>query len=112
MNQLALEIKKSFFTASEEESFNRIITTAKGSRVVRPFFGSLIHELIDKNMDEEWKMLFSKYLLECFYDENHNPWDMRLIPKRVKIISIDATNGSVNASIDFDEEITISIGGF
>lgn len=112
MNQLALEIKKSFFTASEEESFNRIITTAKGSRVVRPFFGSLIHELIDKNMDEEWKMLFSKYLLECFYDENHNPWDMRLIPKRVKIISIDVTNGSVNASIDFDEEITISIGGF
>jgi uncharacterized protein len=112
MNQLGLEIKKSFFTASEEESFNRIITTAKGSRVVRPFFGSLIHELIDKNMDEEWKMLFSKYLLECFYDENHNPWDMRLIPKRVKIISIDATNGSVNASIDFDEEITINIGGF
>lgn len=109
---LKVEVKTSFFSASEEESFNRIITTAKGSRVVRPFFGSLIHELIDKNMDEEWKMLFSKYLIECFYDENYNPWDMRLIPKRVKIVNIDATNGSVNASIDFDEEITISIGGF
>lgn len=102
-----------YFTASEEESFNRIVTTPLGSRVVRPFFGSKIHELVDRTMDEEWKMLFQKYLFECFYDENHKPWDKRLVPKSTKILSVDATLGVVKCSIAFEnKEVEINMGGF
>ncbi len=108
---LKVEVKTSFFSASEKESFNRIITTAKGSRVVRPYFGSDLYLLIDRNIDEEWKMLFNKYLLECFFDENYVPWDKRLVPKSSKIISVD--DSTVIAKLEFeDSSIEIQLGGF
>ncbi len=113
MSQLVVLNTNNYFTASEEESFKRIVTTPLGSRAVRPFFGSKIHELVDRTMDEEWKMLFSRYLLECFFDENHKPWDERLVPKKTRIISVDATAGVVFASIEFeDETVEFSMGGF
>ncbi len=113
MSQIVLNTNN-YFTASEEESFNRIVTTPLGSRVVRPFFGGEIHELVDRTMDEEWKMLFQRYLLECFFDEKRKPWDKRLVPKKTKIIKIDATSGEVVASIEFkdkEESLTFGIGG-
>lgn len=110
---LDVQIETSFFSAKEEESFKRIITTAIGSRVMRPHFGSRLYELVDRSMDEEFRMLFSKYLLECFYDENFEPWDERLIPKRVKILNVDTTKGSMESSIEFENRnIEFSLGGF
>ncbi|MDY0320422.1 MAG: hypothetical protein RBR23_01690 [Arcobacteraceae bacterium] len=110
---IQVTLNSDFFSATEEESFMRIITTPKGSRVVRPYFGSNLHELVDNTMDEEWKMKLSKYVLECFFDENHNPWDKRLVPKSVKIIQVDATLNIVNVAVDFeDTEIEFNIGGF
>lgn len=108
---LNISVKTSFFSASQEESFNRIITTAKGTRVVRPYFGSKLYLLIDRNINEEWKMLFNKYLLECFFDENYEPWDERLVPKSSKIISAD--DKTVFAKLEFeDDSIEIQLGGF
>jgi phage baseplate assembly protein W len=101
------------FSASEAESFSRMIETPLGSRVVRPYFGSLHHELIDKNMDSGWLMLWKKYTFECFLDENNKPWDSRFTPLSVSITSIDSTAGVVVGNIQFEGfEADISTGGF
>jgi len=110
---LIVSVKKGFFTASQEESFDRILGTPLGSRVVRPYFGSKLYELIDKPMDEEWRLNFTQYTLEAFYNENYEPWDERLIPTGVSIVAIDATTGSVTAKIDFEAgSVEFDMGGF
>lgn len=110
---LAIELSKGFYSNSKEDRFSRIITTPLGSRVLLPFFGSKIHELIDKPMTQEWKMLFSKYLLECFFDEKYEPWDDEFVPKSIKIIELDTLNSSVSVKIEFeDEDIEFNMGGF
>ena len=102
-----------FFSASEEESFNRMVTTPLGSRAVRPFFGSEFHELVDKTMDQEWMLKCQRYGLECFLDENNEPWDPRFVPLKTRIDSIDETAGVVGLSIKFeDREVSINMGGF
>lgn len=102
-----------FFSASEEESFNRILSTNLASRVVRPHFGNKLYTLIDGNMDDEWKLKFKKFTLEAFYDENHAPWDKRLIPIGVNITKLDATKNEVYASIDFGKySVETLMGGF
>ncbi len=109
---MSLKVKTSFKSSSSVDRFKRIITTPLGSRVVRPHFGSKLYLLIDKPMTQEWRMLFTKYTLEAFYDENHNPWDDEFIPKKVKILSVDATAGVVAASIEFeDETVEFNMGG-
>lgn len=101
------------FSASEAESFKRMIETPLGSRVVRPPFGSLFHELIDKNMDSEFFMLWKKYAFECFLDQNNKPWDSRFIPLSVDIVGIDSTAGVIVGIIQFQGfEADISTGGF
>ncbi|WP_294962042.1 baseplate assembly protein [Sulfurimonas sp.] len=102
-----------FFSASEQESFNRILSTNLGSRVVRPYFGSELYTLIDGNMDDEWRLKFKKFTLEAFYDENHIPWDKRLNPSGVNITKLNATKNEVYTSIDFDKySVETLMGGF
>lgn len=107
-----IQVIESTFSATEQESFNRMITTPLGSRVALPYFGSNLYLLVDKTLDSEWKMLFNRYLLEAFFDENHVAWDERLKPTGVKITSVD-DSGTVKAVLQFDNEnIEISLGGF
>jgi len=110
---LNIELKKSFYSNSKEQRFARLITTPLGSRVHLPHFGSKVHELVDKPMTEKWKMLLSKYLLECFFDENFEPWDNEFIPKGINYLEIDTINYSVSVKIEFeDDEIEFNMGGF
>lgn len=101
------------FSVNEEESFHRMISTPLGSRVLRPSFGSNMHELIDRNMDEHWKLLFRTYLFDCFFDPAHIPWDERIVPLGVSVNHFDSTKGEVEASIAFEDfEIVTTLGGF
>lgn len=110
---LSLSIEESFFVADEEMSFERIVTTAKGSRVMRPHFGSDLYKLVDKSVDGEFMMLFNRYLLEAFFDENEKPWDERLTPLSVKIQEIESTKGSLRCMVTFENsEVAIEMGGF
>ncbi|AXH14373.1 baseplate assembly protein [Malaciobacter mytili LMG 24559] len=106
-------ITTSVFCVSMQKSFTRMTTTPLKSRTLRPNFGSRMHELIDKVMDERWKLLFKKYLFECFFDENNEPWDKRFKVRSVDIVSIDILTGSVRARINFEGfEIETQMGGF
>ena len=110
---LSASIENSTYTESEEESFKRIITTAKGSRVMRPHFGCDLYELVDRTMDDEFMMLFNRYLLDAFFNENDEPWDDRLIPLSVKITNIEATSGELTCVITFENSsILMSMKGF
>lgn len=111
--QILSTVANKVFDSSIDESFARITTTPLTSRTLRDKFGSKMHELIDKTMNEEWRLLFRKYLFECFFDDNNNPWDERLNPKSVEIVEVDATIGSVVAIIHFKSfEVTTQMGGF
>ena len=50
---------------STEESIARILATRLGERVMRPEFGSNLHELIDKSATDEWKLLAMDYTAEA-----------------------------------------------
>lgn len=56
-----------------ENSIKRILTTPLGSRVMEPTFGSNLYLLIDKRIDMEWKLLFSKYVFEAI-----SRWEPRI----------------------------------
>ncbi|PLY08403.1 MAG: baseplate assembly protein [Arcobacter sp.] len=92
---------------SKEKSFNRMIETPLGSRVYLPHFGSKLHILIDRPTTLKWAMLFKKYLFECFFDENWNPWDDRLVPTGVTLNSFDTTSGEISCSVNFEDDLSL-----
>ena len=48
-----------------EKSIERILSTPLGSRVMQPTFGSELYLLIDRRVDDMWKLLFAKYVFEA-----------------------------------------------
>lgn len=48
-----------------EESITRILSTPLGERVLEPDFGSNLYLLIDRRVDEKWKILCAKYVHEA-----------------------------------------------
>ncbi len=67
------------YQVSVAESIKRILETPIGTRVMRPEFGSRLYELIDKRMDEKWKLDFIRFAAEAI-----NKWE-----KRVKLVSVE-----------------------
>lgn len=66
------------------ESIRRILETPLGSRVMRPEFGSRLPELIDKRMDEEWKLDFIRFAAEAI-----DKWEKRVKLSRVEILKVE-----------------------
>jgi len=98
------------FVTSKNERFNRLVFTPLGSRVMLPHFGSRLHELIDKPMNFEWKILMKKYLFECFFDENGKLWDKDFEPDKIFVSEVDIKNESVTVSIEFKNGMEVSFG--
>lgn len=61
-----------------EKSIERILSTPLGSRVMEPTFGSELYLLIDRRVDDMWKLLFIKYVFEAI-----ETWE-----KRIKVQSV------------------------
>ena len=53
------------FAVSIGDSINRILKTPLGSRVMRPLYGSKLYELRDRQFDERFKTLATKYIFEA-----------------------------------------------
>jgi len=86
-------IYKDDFVNTPIESFNRMFTTAYGTRIMLPHFGSSLYTLVDKNFSQEWLIDFKRFSLECCFDENGKLWDKRVYPKALNIKNINtATN--------------------
>jgi len=91
------------------ERAKRMMETPLGSRVMLPHFGSRRHELIDKIVNEEWRLLFIKHNFECFYNTvDGELWDKEIEPKQV-IFTKATSNGEIDATVELitGEEIAL-----
>ncbi|EAI5420444.1 baseplate assembly protein, partial [Campylobacter coli] len=50
---------------SIEESIKDILTTPLGSRVMRPEYGSLLYTLIDRKIDDDFRVKLTRYTAEA-----------------------------------------------
>jgi len=67
-----------------ETRAKRMLDTPLGSRVMLPNFGSRLFELIDKSINEEYRLKFIAYTFEAFFDTlNGRLWDRELEPSQV-----------------------------
>jgi phage baseplate assembly protein W len=67
-----------------EKRLKRIIGTPLGSRVMLPNFGSKLYELIDKEMNDEWRLKFIAYGFKAFWDTSKKRlWDAQIEPKKI-----------------------------
>lgn len=70
-----------------EERIRRILTTRLGARVMMPLYGSLLHELIDKSVDDAWVLDAISYTYEAI--ERNEP-DVHL--KKVSVSTGEGTS--------------------
>ena len=89
-----------------EQRVKRILETPLGSRVMLPNLGSNLFELIDKPIDEEYKIRFIAYTHEAFYDtENGKLWDKELEPKQVVFNNVNNSNLDTTLILTTGEEL-------
>lgn len=68
------------YQVSTNDSIKRILETPLGSRVMLPEFGSKLHTLVDRKMDESFKLDFYRYVAEAI-----EKWEKRVKLERVEI---------------------------
>lgn len=68
------------YQVSVEDSIKRILETPIGSRVMLPEFGSKLHTLIDRKMDESFKLDFYRFTAEAI-----EKWEPRVKLEKVEI---------------------------
>lgn len=68
------------YQVSVEDSIKRILETPIGSRVMLPEFGSKLHTLIDRKMDESFKLDFYRFTAEAILK-----WEPRVKLEKVEI---------------------------
>ena len=92
------------FYVSIAESIQTILSTPLGSRVMLPEFGSNLHLLIDKKVDDEWIIDFRRYVTDAI--EKNEP---RVILSKIDIKDIDAITGKVIFNLYFDNIYTLQV---
>lgn len=86
----------------------RIVGTPLGSRVMLPEFGSNLFELVDKSMDERYRLLFIAYVFESFWNTTTGElWDKELEPERIVFNDINDTE--INATVILTDGREVSL---
>jgi phage baseplate assembly protein W len=92
-----------------ENSIARILSTPLGSRVMEPSFGSDLHLLVDRRIDESWRLYFIKYVSEAIANWEPRVELQRVVPRvvgeQVKIeleLFVIEENEKVFMEIDYD----------
>lgn len=81
-----------------EKSVARILGTPLGSRVMRPNFGSRLHELIDKRPDDGWRLDFTHYAYEAITKPEPDG-EPRVTFVGVQFVSVDSVGGVIQPLI-------------
>ena len=103
-NFITTDVQKTKFYISITESIQNILSTPLGSRVMLPEFGSNLHLLIDKKVDDEWIIDFRRYVTDAI--EKNEP---RVILNKIDIRDIDAITGKVIFNLYFDNIHTLQV---
>lgn len=86
----------------------RIVETPLGSRVMLPQFGSNLFELVDKTMDERYKLLYIAYVFEAFWNTDTGElWDKELEPERIIFSDINDTQISATVILTDGREVQL-----
>ena len=88
----------SMYQISINDSIARILNTPLGSRVMRPEFGSEIHKLIDRKLDDKWRLDFTRFTASAI-----EKWEKRVSLERIEFKEV--SNG-VSYVLYFKEGIT------
>ena len=104
LENINLNISTSTLTSNKvylnnpEQSLNNMIETPKGSRTMRPLYGSEFYKLVDTVMNDIWVLKAKKMILECI----KNPITDELWDKRVDIKSLTITIVDSEANIEVE----------
>jgi len=93
---------KKEFIISIEDSITTILTTILGSRIMLEWYGSKLHELIDKRMNKEWILDFRRYTYLAI-----QRCEKRVKLSNVEIISYDAVAGTIEFNLNFENNIIL-----
>lgn len=88
------------YQISIPKSIQRILKTPLGSRVMNPLFGSRLHELKDREFNDEFKLKATQYTYEAI-----TKWE-----KRVKVSKVDFTVTPITGVVTL--KIAFTNGGF
>lgn len=83
------------YLISIEESIKDILTTPLNSRVMRPEYGSLLYTLIDRKIDDSFKIKLTKYTAEAI-----SKWEKRVKLKGVRLN--ECKNHKLNITLIFE----------
>jgi len=78
-----------------EQSIADILTTPIGSRAMRPEYGSRVSRLVDRPINQAWKLEVSVAVVEAL-----SRWEPRIRVKQVRIPSAGA--GYIEIAVDYE----------
>ncbi|EAK0103483.1 baseplate assembly protein [Campylobacter coli] len=81
---------------SIEESIKDILTTPLGSRVMRPEYGSLLYTLIDRKIDDDFRVKLTRYTAEAI-----SKWEKRVKLKGVRLNKMQ--EGKLSITLLFED---------
>jgi phage baseplate assembly protein W len=86
-----------------QESVLIILGTARGERMMRPDFGSRLHELVFAPINSSTKSLVSHYTIEALVN-----WEPRIDVLRVDVLDSEASQGKLLVNIAYRVRATNS----
>lgn len=93
---------------SLENRAKRIIETPLGSRVMLPTFGSNLFELVDKTINDEYKLRFISGTFQAFYNTEENVlWDRDLEPQQIIFNNVNYTEIDVTINLASGEKVVL-----
>ncbi|EAI2796424.1 TPA: GPW/gp25 family protein [Campylobacter jejuni] len=84
------------YLISIEESIKDILTTPLGSRVMRPEYGSLLYTLIDRKIDDDFRVKLTRYTAEAI-----SKWEKRVKLKGVRLNKMQ--EGKLSITLLFED---------
>ena len=87
-----------------QESVLVILGTGRGERVMRPDFGSRLHELVFAPMTASTRSLAASYVTEALVT-----WEPRIDVRRVHVSEDAAADGALQIQIEYEIRATNSV---
>ncbi|EGF1230018.1 baseplate assembly protein [Campylobacter jejuni] len=84
------------YLTSIEESINDILITPLGTRVMRPEYGSLLYTLIDRKIDDDFRVKLTRYTAEAI-----SKWEKRVKLKGVRLNKMQ--EGKLSITLLFED---------
>lgn len=92
------------YLVSIEESIKDILITPLGSRVMRPEYGSLLYTLIDRKIDDNFKVLLTRYTAEAI-----SKWEKRVKLKGVRFNEMKENKLSLTLLFENYGDLTLEL---